>query len=91
MHGNHAWAYISVSDDGGTFASAVKGSITSAVTRTDLSEHVKVAPRALPGEWPQSDSGVVLWALSAVAGEWQGTEARTALCAVPDDTVSDVH
>ena len=55
MHGNHAWAYISVSDDGGTFASAVKGSITSAVTRTDLSEHVKVAPRALPGEWPSSD------------------------------------
>ena len=52
---------------------------------TDLSEHIKGAPRRLPGWWPQGDIGVVLWSLSAVAEEWQGTDGLTALCTVPDD------
>ena len=52
---------------------------------TDLSEHIKGAPRRLPGWWPQGDIGVILWSLSAVAEEWQGTDGLTALCTVPDD------
>ena len=52
---------------------------------TDLSEHIQGAPRRLPGWWPQGDIGVVLWSLSAVAEEWQGTDGLTALCTVPDD------
>ena len=54
---------------------------------TDLSEHIQGAPRRLPGWWPQGDIGVVLWSLSAVAEEWQGTDSLTTLCTVPDDRI----
>ena len=54
---------------------------------TDLSEHIKGGPRRLPGWWPQGNIGVVLWSLSAVAEEWQGTDSLTALCTVPDDRI----
>ena len=51
----------------------------------DLSRFVRVHPRGLPGWWPQGEIGVILWALSAVAEDWQNAGALTALCTIPDD------
>ena len=53
----------------------------------DLSQFVSGRPRNLPGWWPQGDIGVVLWSISAVAGDWQNAATLTALCTVPDDTM----
>ena len=56
--------------------------------RTDLSRFVKGGePRGLPRSWPQGDIGVILWSLSAVAGEWQLNDTLSTLCTVPDDRV----
>jgi hypothetical protein len=40
--------------------------------------------RGLLGSWPQTDIGVVLWSLSASAGDWQTSEKLTRLCTIPE-------
>ena len=40
--------------------------------------------RGLLGSWPQADAGVVLWSLSACAGDWQSAEKLTRLCTIPE-------
>ena len=55
--------------------------------RTDLSEFVRGEPRGLPGLWPQDDIGVILWSLSAVAGERQRVDTLAALCTVAQDRI----
>lgn len=54
---------------------------------SDLSQHVSGRPRGLPGWWPQSDIGAVLWSISAVAADWQNAATLTALCTVPGDAM----
>ena len=53
----------------------------------DLSRYMSELPRGLPGWWPQSEIGAVLWSLSAVAKDWQSADALTALCALQDDAL----
>ena len=54
----------------------------------DLSRYVSGKPRNLPGRWPQGDIGIVLWSLAAVGDEWRNARTLTALCTVPDETIS---
>ena len=58
---------------------------------TDLSRFVRVHPRGLPRWWPQGEIGVILWALSAVAEDWQNAGALTALCTIPDDELPETR
>ena len=39
--------------------------------------------RGMHGSWPQRDVGILLWALSVAATEWQTPEKLTRLCAIP--------
>ena len=57
----------------------------------DLSRFVRVHPRGLPRWWPQSEIGVILWGLSAVAEDWQNAGALTALCTIPDDELPETR
>lgn len=58
----------------------------------DLSRFLPVYfPVKLPGRWPQERIGPVLWALSAVAGDWRGADALTGLCASVDDLDGDAR
>ena len=41
--------------------------------------------RGLHGGWPQCDIGLVLWALTIAAGDWQSPEKLARLCTVPTD------
>ena len=43
--------------------------------------------RGLLGSWPQADVGIVLWSLSASAGDWQTTEKLTRLCTIPEPAI----
>ena len=43
--------------------------------------------RGLLGSWPQADIGVVLWSLSASAGDWQTSEKLTRLCTIPEPAI----
>ena len=59
----------------------------------DLSRFVGGVPRGLPAKWPQGEMemGVLLWSLSAIAGEWQNADVLTSLCTVPDNTIPTAH
>ena len=57
----------------------------------ELSRFIETFPRGLPGRWPQDDVGVILWGLSHMAGEWQSVDTLVTLCAVPDDSVANMH
>lgn len=39
--------------------------------------------RGMYGSWPQRDIGILLWALSVAATEWQTLEKLTRLCTIP--------
>lgn len=40
--------------------------------------------RGLLGSWPHADAGIVLWALSVCANDWQSAEKLTRLCTIPE-------
>ena len=43
--------------------------------------------RGLLGSWPQSDMGLVLWALSTAASDWGTPEKLSRLCTIPNQAV----
>ena len=57
--------------------------------RMDLSQFVGWHARRVPGRWPQSDIGVVLWALAGVADEWQSADTLAVSCTDPENPVPD--